>query len=102
MAAAAPGPLAERNEIHKSCKTLESVVNVLNDYCEAANAIVSLQKKLAKALREAAAAKCVVDIPGMCVHSLRAASVCEWALPAFAHSAGIWIERRVCAHAWLS
>ena len=59
------GPLAERNEIHKSCKTLESVVNILNDYCEAANAIVSLQKKLAKALRESASAKCVAEIPGM-------------------------------------
>ncbi|KAI0706761.1 hypothetical protein C8T65DRAFT_577221 [Cerioporus squamosus] len=57
------GGLAERNEIHKSCKTLESVVNILNDYCEAANAIVSLQKKLAKALREAASVKCVAEIP---------------------------------------
>ena len=102
MAAAAPGPLAERNEIHKSCKTLESVVNVLNDYCEAANAIVSLQKKLAKALREAAVAKCVADIPGMCVGSLRAARACEWALSAFAHSAGTWVERGACADAWLS
>ncbi|KAI1786752.1 hypothetical protein LXA43DRAFT_753753 [Ganoderma leucocontextum] len=57
------GSLAERTEIHKSCKTLESVVNILNDYCEAANAIVSLQKKLAKALRESASAKCVAEIP---------------------------------------
>lgn len=57
-------PLAERTEVHKSCKTLESVVNILNDYCEAANAIVSLQKKLAKALRESASAKCVAEIPG--------------------------------------
>ncbi|KAI8969869.1 hypothetical protein BD414DRAFT_502414 [Trametes punicea] len=56
-------PLAERAEIHKSCKTLESVVNILNDYCEAANAIVQLQKKLAKALREAASSKCVTEIP---------------------------------------
>lgn len=59
------GPLAERSEIHKSCKTLESVVNILNDYCEAANAIVALQKKLAKALREAASVKCVAEIPGV-------------------------------------
>ncbi|KAI9056795.1 hypothetical protein FKP32DRAFT_1585055 [Trametes sanguinea] len=56
-------PLAERAEIHKSCKALESVVNILNDYCEAANAIVQLQKKLAKALREAASSKCVAQIP---------------------------------------
>ena len=62
--ASSSSPLAERAEIHKSCKTLESVVNILNDYCEAANAIVQLQKKLAKALREAASSKCVNEIPG--------------------------------------
>ncbi|KAL7279416.1 hypothetical protein ACG7TL_007258 [Trametes sanguinea] len=56
-------PLAERAEIHKSCKALESVVNILNDYCEAANALVLLQKKLAKALREAASSKCVAQVP---------------------------------------
>ncbi|KAI0654648.1 hypothetical protein C8Q70DRAFT_1058242 [Cubamyces menziesii] len=61
--ASSSSPLAERAEIHKSCKTLESVVNILNDYCEAANAIVQLQKKLAKALREAASSKCVNEIP---------------------------------------
>ncbi|KAH9933642.1 uncharacterized protein BXZ73DRAFT_46315 [Epithele typhae] len=61
--ATAAQPLAERADIHKSCKTLETAVNVLNDYCEAANAIVLLQKKLAKALREVASAKCVADIP---------------------------------------
>ncbi|KAI0833779.1 hypothetical protein BC628DRAFT_1307875 [Trametes gibbosa] len=61
--ASTTSPLAERAEIHKSCKTLESVVNVLNDYCDAANAIVQLQKKLAKALREAATSKCVSEIP---------------------------------------
>ena len=62
--ASAPGPLAERAEIHRSCKTLESVVNILNDYCEAASAVVVLQKKLAKALRESASVKCVAEIPG--------------------------------------
>lgn len=40
-------------------------MNVLNDYCEAANAIVSLQKKLAKALKEGASVKCVSEIAGM-------------------------------------
>lgn len=39
-------------------------MNILNDYCDAANAIVQLQKKLAKALREAASPKCVTEIPG--------------------------------------
>ncbi|KAI0749964.1 hypothetical protein C8Q80DRAFT_1100838 [Daedaleopsis nitida] len=67
--AAPTGPLAERTEIHKSCKTLETVVNVLNDYCEAANAIVTLQKKLAKALRESASAKCVAEIPASALNA---------------------------------
>lgn len=56
-------PIADRDSIHKSCRTLEAVVNVLNDYCEAANAIVTLQRKLVKALRDAAAVKYVPDIP---------------------------------------
>ena len=41
-------------------------MNILNDYCEAANAIVSLQKKLSKALKEAAGIKCVGEVPGAC------------------------------------
>ncbi|KAF9036164.1 hypothetical protein BJ165DRAFT_1354726 [Panaeolus papilionaceus] len=46
--------LAERNDIHKSCRSIEALLTVLNEYCEAAGAIVVLQKKLAKALRETA------------------------------------------------
>ncbi|EPQ54144.1 hypothetical protein GLOTRDRAFT_94501 [Gloeophyllum trabeum ATCC 11539] len=58
-----PAPvISERAEIHKGCKSLETLVNVLNDYCEAASAIVALQKKLAKALREAAGLKCTTEI----------------------------------------
>jgi hypothetical protein len=56
--------LWERAEIHKSCKSLETLVNVLNDYCEAASAIVALQKKLAKALRETAGLKVTGEIAG--------------------------------------
>lgn len=56
--------IADRNEIHKSCRTLELVVNILNDYCEAANAVVQLEKKLAKALKDAASNKCTTEIPG--------------------------------------
>ena len=56
--------VAERADIHKSCKSLEVVVNVLNDYCEAATAIVAIQKKLAKALREAASTRNVSEIAG--------------------------------------
>jgi hypothetical protein len=58
--------LAERVDIHKSCKSLETLLNVLNDYCEAAGAVVLLQKKLAKALRETANLKVTGDIAGMC------------------------------------
>ncbi|KAI0039876.1 hypothetical protein FA95DRAFT_1612234 [Auriscalpium vulgare] len=56
--------IADRAEIHKSCRALEAVVNLLNDYSEAARAIVSLQKKLAKALRDAASVKPTAEIPG--------------------------------------
>jgi len=54
--------IAERVDIHKSCKTIEVIVNVLNDYCEAANAMVTIQKKLAKALRDSASAKVTIEI----------------------------------------
>lgn len=52
----------ERADIHKSCKALEVLVNVLSDYCEAAMAVASVQKKLAKALREAANAKATGEV----------------------------------------
>ncbi|KAJ7756485.1 hypothetical protein DFH07DRAFT_820739 [Mycena maculata] len=61
MASQGP-PLAERVDIHKSCKSLETLLNVLNDYCEAAGAVVLLQKKLAKALRETANLKVTGEI----------------------------------------
>ncbi|KAF5359746.1 hypothetical protein D9756_003444 [Leucocoprinus leucothites] len=57
-------PVAERADIHKSCKSLEILLNVLNDYCEAATAIVTLQKKLAKALRETAGSKVTNETAG--------------------------------------
>ncbi|KAJ7274345.1 hypothetical protein B0H12DRAFT_1088260 [Mycena haematopus] len=61
--ASQPQPfLAERVDIHKSCKSLETLLNVLNDYCEAAGAVVLLQKKLAKALRETASLKVTGEI----------------------------------------
>ena len=52
--------------MHKSCRALEAVVNLLNDYCEAAGAVVQLQKKLARALRETAVLKCTGEIAGAC------------------------------------
>ena len=57
--------IATRNEIHKSCKTFETVVNYLNDYSEAVTSIVGIQKKLAKALRDAASTKTTSEVAGM-------------------------------------
>ncbi|KAG2146151.1 uncharacterized protein EDB93DRAFT_1227512 [Suillus bovinus] len=55
---------AERQDIHKSCRTLETLVNMLNDYCEAAGAIVTLQRKLSKTLKETAALKTTSEVAG--------------------------------------
>lgn len=57
--------LAERVDVHKSCKSLETLLNILNDYCEAGGAVVTLQKKLAKALRETAGLKLTGEIAGI-------------------------------------
>jgi hypothetical protein len=57
-------PLAERTDIHKACKSIEILLGVFNDYCEAAGAVVTLQKKLAKALREMAGMKVTEEIAG--------------------------------------
>jgi hypothetical protein len=56
--------VAERVDIHKSCRALEVIVNLLDDYSEAARAIVTLHKKLAKALKDAAAVKPTGEFPG--------------------------------------
>ena len=58
---AAPA-LAERGDIHKSCKSIETLLNILSEYCEAAGTVVSLQKKLAKALKDAASSKATAEI----------------------------------------
>lgn len=55
--------VAERVDIHKSCRALEAIVNLLDDYSEAARAIVTLHKKLAKALKDAAAVKPTEESP---------------------------------------
>ena len=56
--------VADRVDIHKSCRALEAIVNLLDDYSEAARAVVTLHKKLAKALKDAAAVKPTAEIPG--------------------------------------
>lgn len=62
--------VAERLDIHKSCKALEVVVNLLDDYSEKARDMVTLNKKLAKALRDVAAVKPTGVIPGVFLSSL--------------------------------
>jgi hypothetical protein len=59
--------IAERADIHKSCKAVEGVVNLLNDYCEAATTVVAIQKKLARALRDASSIRRTSEIAGMSV-----------------------------------
>jgi len=56
--------VAERVDIHKSCRALEAIVNLLDDYSEAARGIVTLHKKLAKALKDVAAVKPTGEVPG--------------------------------------
>jgi hypothetical protein len=58
--------LIERADIHKSCRSLEAIVSVLASYTEAANALAVVQKKLAKALKEAASVKGTNTVPGEC------------------------------------
>lgn len=60
--------LIERAEVHKSCKALEVVVNLFNDYCQAANAAAQVEKKLAKALRDAASCKATSEPPCTSTH----------------------------------
>lgn len=55
--------LAERADLHKSCKSVETLLNILSEYCEAAGIVLSLQRKLAKALRDAATSKATAEIP---------------------------------------
>ena len=55
--------VSERVDIHKSCRALEAIVKLLDDYSEAARIIVTLHKKLAKALKDAAAVKPTAEIP---------------------------------------
>lgn len=56
--------LFERADVHKSCKALELVVNLFNDYCQAAESLSAMQKKLAKAVKDAAACKGTGEIVG--------------------------------------
>ena len=54
----------ERNDIHKSCKSLEAVANAFNDYCQAADNFSSSKKRFSKALKDTAAMKCTNELAG--------------------------------------
>ena len=57
-------PILERNDVHKSAKCLETIVNALGEYSQLATLLAAVQKRLAKALREAAANRATSDTPG--------------------------------------
>jgi hypothetical protein len=61
-------PLSERADVHKSCKSLELLVQAFSEYAEAVAGIVALQRKLAKALKETAALKVTGEIACRCFH----------------------------------
>ncbi|KAF8591135.1 hypothetical protein K439DRAFT_1611459 [Ramaria rubella] len=65
--ASAPGATAplliERADIHKSCKSLEVIISLLANYTEAANALATIQKRLSKALKDAASVKGTNSVP---------------------------------------
>ncbi|KAJ3514069.1 hypothetical protein NLJ89_g2587 [Agrocybe chaxingu] len=70
MASIASTPaLAERADIHKSCKSIEALLNILNEYCEAAGAVVALQKKLAKSLKDMASLKTTAETAANAMHA---------------------------------
>lgn len=58
--------LYDRNDIHRACKSLETLLSVLSDYSEAAGAIALMQKKLARALRDTASQKATSEVAGQC------------------------------------
>ncbi|KAG8736936.1 hypothetical protein FRC10_008709 [Ceratobasidium sp. 414] len=47
----------ERQEVHKSSKCIEIVVTLFSEYCQAVTSMANLQKKLGRALKDAAGAK---------------------------------------------
>ncbi|CAA7267113.1 unnamed protein product [Cyclocybe aegerita] len=59
----------ERTDIHKSCKSIEALLNILNEYCEAAGAVVALQKKLAKSLKDMASLKTTAETAANAMHA---------------------------------
>jgi hypothetical protein len=89
--------VAERVDIHKSCRALEAIVNLLDDYSEAARAIVTLHKKLAKALRDAIAVKPTGEIPS--ASSCALVPYCKQIVGQATHSARVQASSR-CSATW--
>lgn len=67
--------LIERIDVHKSCKALENIVNIFNDYCQVAEALALEQKKLARALKEAVGLKATNELAGMLLFYLALVSL---------------------------
>ncbi len=62
--------IIERQDIHKSAKALEQICALFHDYCQAISAGTAIQKKLAKAMKDAAGIKGTHTTAGE--HSLEA------------------------------
>lgn len=56
-AAGSFAPAVDRNEVHRSAKALEQINTLFHDYCHATSVTATVQKKLAKALKEASNVK---------------------------------------------
>ena len=48
----------------RSAKSLETIVGLFYDYCQVANAMSSIHKRLAKAMKEAVGLKATTQISG--------------------------------------
>ncbi|KAM6490489.1 hypothetical protein JOM56_013832 [Amanita muscaria] len=81
----APPLIAERADIHKSCKAIESLLNLLDDYSQVTSAMATLEKKLAKAIRELAGLK----ITGEIAVILHVANACNVSANVFETSSDI-------------
>lgn len=50
-------PNIDRPDVHRSAKALEQIIALFHDYCQAIGACVSIQKKMSRAMKEAANVK---------------------------------------------
>ncbi len=66
MSSAAPSstPSMDRSDVHRSSRSLEQIVGLFHDYCQAASACATIKKKLSRAMKEASQAKGTHPIAG--------------------------------------